>query len=66
MIQRMGRVLRKKLNGGSARLFLLYAKDTHEDPDRGAHETFLEVISPVADEVLICEAGDPRLRDVWN
>src|SRR4051794_16497443 len=32
MIQRMGRILRRKRPGGSARLVIMYAQDTLEDP----------------------------------
>lgn len=48
MIQRMGRVLRVKANGGHARLVVLYAEGTMEDPTRGAHESFVEIAWDVA------------------
>jgi hypothetical protein len=51
MIQRMGRVLRKKADLRRARFAVLYAEATIEDPAHGAHETFLEEITDVADEV---------------
>jgi superfamily II DNA or RNA helicase len=49
MIQRMGRVLRKKTDGRLARIAIVYAAKSFEDPQRGAHEAFL-------DSVLSCEA----------
>ena len=48
MIQRMGRVLRKKSDGREARFAILYVRGTSEDPDQGAHETFVEEITDVA------------------
>lgn len=40
MIQRMGRVLRKKEDGRLARFALLFVEGTSEDPGSGAHEDF--------------------------
>jgi hypothetical protein len=51
MIQRMGRVLRKKPDRRLARFAVLYVESTIEDPALGAHETFLEEITDVADDV---------------
>jgi superfamily II DNA or RNA helicase len=53
MIQRMGRVLRLKKDGGRARFVLLYVRDTAEDPrgEGGAHEAFFDSILPTADDV---------------
>lgn len=51
MIQRMGRVLRRKADGRFARFVIAYVIDTSEDPDRGAHGTFLEEITDVANDV---------------
>ena len=54
MIQRMGRVLRRKSDGRLARFAVLFIEGTGEDPNRGAHEAFLEGIrAPVADEERI-------------
>ena len=41
MIQRMGRVLRKKADGRLARFVIFYVQGTSEDPAQGAHEDFL-------------------------
>jgi len=49
MIQRMGRVLRRKPDDRLARFAVLYVEDTSEDPALGAHEAFLEEITSVAD-----------------
>jgi RNA polymerase primary sigma factor len=51
MIQRMGRVLRKKPDRRLARFAVLYVESTIEDPSQGAHETFLEEITEVAEDV---------------
>ncbi len=50
MIQRMGRVLRRKEGGRIARLAVLYVQDTSEDPDV-AHEGFLDLVMPVAEDI---------------
>lgn len=51
MIQRMGRVLRRKADGRSARFAVVFVEDTVEDPRLGAHEAFLGEIVGVADRV---------------
>jgi superfamily II DNA or RNA helicase len=51
MIQRMGRVIRRKRDGRSARFVILYVIGTSEDPARGAHEDFLDVMLPHALEI---------------
>jgi RNA polymerase primary sigma factor len=51
MIQRMGRVLRKKPDHRKAKIAVLYAIGTSEDPKLGAHEDFLEDITEVADAI---------------
>lgn len=61
LIQRMGRVIRKKVDGRAARIVVLYAEGTAEDPEKGAHEDFLEEVLEVADEVALFPAiADPR------
>lgn len=57
MIQRMGRVLRKKADGRLARFALLYVAGTSEDPDAGAHDTFLSDITSVARRVAHFRPG---------
>jgi superfamily II DNA or RNA helicase len=51
MVQRMGRILRRKPDGRRARFCVLFVQDTVEDPRRGAHEAFLEQVTDVADAV---------------
>lgn len=51
MVQRMGRVLRRKRDGRRARIAVLYVVGTVEDPAHGAHESFLSEVTDVADEV---------------
>ena len=58
MIQRMGRVLRPKADGRSARLAIFYVEGTSEDPAEAAHEGFLELILPHADEVRTFSAWE--------
>ena len=48
MVQRLGRVIRRKPDGRPATLIVVYAQGTVEDPDRGAHEVFLETVRDVA------------------
>ncbi len=58
MIQRMGRVLRRKPDGRPARFGVLFVEGTVEDPRLGAHEAFLGEIVVVADRVSCFPAGD--------
>ena len=58
MIQRMGRVLRRKEDHRLARFVVVYVNETSEDPARGAHEDFLSEIIDVADEVRSFSAED--------
>ncbi|MGH9069107.1 MAG: DEAD/DEAH box helicase [Acidimicrobiales bacterium] len=51
MVQRMGRVLRRKADGRAARFAVVFVEGTVEDPARGAHQTFVEEITSVADGV---------------
>jgi superfamily II DNA or RNA helicase len=57
MIQRMGRVMRRKHDGRDARFLILFVKGTDEDPRKGAHELFVEELLEVARESAIFEAG---------
>lgn len=50
MVQRMGRVLRRKADGRLARLGVLYLERTTEDPLLGAHEVFLGEVLAVAED----------------
>ena len=51
MVQRMGRVLRRKADGRLARFAILYVEGTSEDPATGAHGDFLDEVTSVADKV---------------
>jgi RNA polymerase primary sigma factor len=51
MIQRMGRVIRKKEDGRGARMVMMYVEGTSEDPNLGAHEAFLDEIVPHAKSI---------------
>jgi superfamily II DNA or RNA helicase len=73
MVQRMGRVLRRKSDGRYARFVIAYVVGTSEDPGEGAHGAFLEDITEVADDVVdfgTIENGDgvcEYLNDyIWN
>jgi RNA polymerase primary sigma factor len=57
MIQRMGRVLRRKPDNRLARFAVLYVEGTSEDPGYGAHEDFLDEITEVAEGVRVFPAG---------
>ena len=48
MIQRMGRILRRKPDGRLARFIVVFVDGTIEDPALGAHEGFLGEITEVA------------------
>lgn len=51
MIQRMGRILRRKTDDRLARFAILYLRGTTEDLAAGAHEAFLNEIVGVAEDV---------------
>lgn len=57
MIQRMGRVLRRKADGRPARFVVVFVEDTSEDPAHGAHGAFLEEVTGVADTVVPFPVG---------
>jgi superfamily II DNA or RNA helicase len=61
MVQRMGRVLRRKTDGRLARFIVLYVENTTEDPAAGAHESFIGEItdSAVAEEVRRFDSSEP-------
>lgn len=51
MVQRMGRVLRRKPDGRRAKFVVIHVEGTVEDPAYGAHEGFLDEVTAVADNV---------------
>ena len=48
LVQRLGRVLRRKPDGREARLVLAFARGTAEDPATGGHADFLAEVAEVA------------------
>ncbi len=60
MVQRMGRVLRRKDDGRHARFVVVFVEDTIEDPSSGAHETFLQEVVNVAERVSSFRTGATR------
>jgi superfamily II DNA or RNA helicase len=50
MVQRLGRVIRKKPDGRYACFVHVFAEGTGEDPDQGAQESFVDQIQSSADE----------------
>lgn len=57
MIQRLGRIVRKKPDASYAVLVNMFATDTNEDPRRGNHEGFLNAIENGADEIELFPNG---------
>lgn len=51
MLQRLGRVLRRKSDGRHARFVHVYVRHTSEDPANGAHASFLSELTPLARSV---------------
>lgn len=58
MIQRMGRVIRKKRDGRLGRIAILYVDGTSEDPSAGAHEDFVQFVIDAAEEVRVFASQD--------
>jgi superfamily II DNA or RNA helicase len=66
MIQRMGRVIRKKPDGRRARILILFVKGTSEDPETGGHEAFLdEITKHCSDEPAIFDHRDESGVGEW-
>lgn len=53
MIQRMGRIMRRKADGRDARFVILFVESTDEDPREGAHESFVGELVSVARESTV-------------
>ena len=60
MIQRMGRILRRKPLGSGARFVILFASDTLEDPRTDERDGFMEEIQDVAESSRIFSADDHK------
>ncbi|MGV9747280.1 DEAD/DEAH box helicase family protein [Rhodococcus zopfii] len=66
MIQRMGRVIRPKSDGRPASFLVMFAENTSEDPQNGAHGTFLEQLTGIASEVVtVAPEEAPALLREW-
>ena len=61
MVQRMGRVLRPKSDERRARFVIVSVRGTVEDPERGAHEMFLDEVVSVARSVDTIVFGEQDL-----
>src|SRR3954470_3294088 len=58
MIQRMGRILRRKRPGGRARFVIMYAQDTLEDPaHRVERDGFVEEIERISEATGVFDAS---------
>src|SRR5699024_7711227 len=57
MIQRLGRVIRKKADGRTVDFVIVFAKDTAEDPASGAHDGFFDLVSEVATNQTVLKPG---------
>ncbi|WP_344152039.1 DEAD/DEAH box helicase [Nocardioides koreensis] len=57
MVQRLGRVIRRKADGRAVDFAVLYAAGTVEDPKDGAHEGFFDLVGEVATNRLQLETG---------
>ena len=65
MIQRMGRVIRLKADGGIARIIILFVPGTPEDPDAGGYEAFLDEVIPHARSTIRVAEGNSSLLQAW-
>ena len=57
MVQRLGRVIRKKDDGRAVNFVIIYGKDTVEDPSSGVHEGFFDLVGDVASDKTVLELG---------
>ena len=66
MVQRFGRLLRKKDNGGDAAIAVMYVVGTNEDPTHPSRDGFISDIEDLADpepEVFVGDEDVARLQD---
>lgn len=52
MVQRLGRVVRRKPDGRAALAVVLYVEGTREDPSQGGYAGFLDLVGPAAVRVV--------------
>jgi len=66
MIQRMGRILRRKRPGVAARFVIMFAKDTLEDPtQRVERDGFLDEIERIADATAVFDGAHREAIDAF-
>lgn len=65
MIQRMGRVIRLKRDGGAAYILIAFVKGTAEDPNCGGHEAFLEEVWPHAATTTVFDGSSINAVVNW-
>lgn len=63
MVQRLGRVIRRKDDGTAVTFVILYAAGTVEDPSSGVHEGFFDLVGEVAADRLELDQ-DWTARDI--
>lgn len=66
MIQRMGRILRRKQPGVAARFVIMFAKDTVEDPtSRNERDGFLDEIERISEATGVFDSDQPEALDTF-
>ena len=66
MIQRMGRILRRKRPGVAARFVIMFAKDTLEDPtNRTERDGFLDEIERIAEATGVFDSAQREAIDAF-
>ena len=66
MIQRMGRILRRKRSGVAARFVIMFAKDTLEDPSyRFERDGFLDEIERISEGARVFDSANFEALDVF-
>ena len=66
MIQRMGRILRRKEPGVAARFVIMFAKDTVEDPaSRIERDGFLDEVERISEATRVFDGNDPEALDTF-
>jgi RNA polymerase primary sigma factor len=66
MIQRMGRILRRKQSGVAARFVIMFAKDTVEDPtSRVERDGFLDEIERISEAIGVFDSGQSDELDTF-
>ena len=66
MIQRMGRILRRKRSGIAARFVIMFAKDTLEDPsNRFERDGFLDEIQRISERTGVFDSAEFEALDTF-